>query len=244
MYSPFIRAFNYTLDRLSGLKVPGLPDFQENRQIAFARSDEKCIESESYLQGSYKPDIVLVKWNMFTRVHQRAGAVYSESYETDICCESGCEQPTLSWRNLLSTVEVKRGGPGGAGNIGRGLPGVKPKKKSAKSVYNGDFGNLRGDLEAARPSEPPKPAPLKMVNEGNSTRHCTFIALLSASSHPHQFQLGHALAREARRPHLRLQVGKLSHNRRGTKILNPPEAPRRNSKGTRTQNLVGQADRG
>jgi len=179
MYSPLIKASNYVLDRLSGLKVPGLPDFQEDRQIAFARSDAKCIESGSYLQGSYKPDIVLVKWNLFKRAHQRAGAAYSESYESNVCCESGCEQPTLSWRNLLSTVEVKRGGPGDAGNNGRTLSKGKAKKKTVKSEYTGDFLGLQGDLEAARLSEPQKPAPLKMVDEGNTTRPRTSIAPLS-----------------------------------------------------------------
>ena len=184
MYSPLIKASNYALDRLSGLKVPGLPDFQEDCQIAFARSDAKCINSESYLQGSYKPDIVLVKWNLFKGVHQRAGAAYSESYELDMCCESGCEQPALSWRNLLSTVEVKRGGPGDAGNVGKTQSKGKAKKKSVKSEYTGDFGDLLGDLEAARPSEPPKPAPLKMVDEENSTRHCASITL-RFPSHSH-----------------------------------------------------------
>jgi len=193
MYCPLIKASNYALDRLSELKVPGLPDFQEDRQITFARSDAKCIGSESYLQGSYKPDIVLVKWNLFKRVHQRAGAAYSESYESNMCCESGCEQPALSWRNLLSTIEVKRGGPGDAGNSGKTQFKGKAKKKFIKPEYTEDFGDLQGDLEAARPSEPPKPAPLKMVDEGNPTRHRTSIALLSVPSYSHQLQLGHAL---------------------------------------------------
>ena len=185
MYSPLIRAFNYSLDRLSKLKVPGLPDFKEQRQIVFTRSDAKCIESESYLQGSYKPDIILVKWNVFKRAHQHAGAAYSNSYEEDICCESGCKRPSLSWRNLLSTIEVKRVGPEGAGNSGKTLSKGKTAKKSAKSTYTGGFWDLQGDLEAGRPPEPSRSASLLMVDEENPTRSrmCAALLQLSVSSH-------------------------------------------------------------
>jgi hypothetical protein len=195
MYSPLIKAFNYALDRMSGFEVPGLPEFQEKRQIVFARSATRCIESESYLQGSYKPDIILVKWNTFKRVHERAGAAYSESYESDICCESGCDQPRLSWRNLLSTLEVKRGGPGGAGNSGKKPSKGKAKEKLVGSTYTEDFGDLKGDLEPARPPKPPQSAPLKMVDEENPTRPRMSISP-SSFFFPcsHQLQSGHALA--------------------------------------------------
>ena len=59
-HSVLIKAFNYALDRLSGITVSGLPEFQEERQIVFARSDPKRIETESYLQSSYEPDTILV----------------------------------------------------------------------------------------------------------------------------------------------------------------------------------------
>jgi len=32
------------------------------------------------------------------------GAAYSELYRSPICCQSGCDQPTLGWRILLSLV--------------------------------------------------------------------------------------------------------------------------------------------
>ncbi|KAF9643780.1 hypothetical protein BDM02DRAFT_1319862 [Thelephora ganbajun] len=67
MYSPLAKAFNYALDRLSRFQVLGLPKFQEDRQIVLIRSNAKYIESESHLQGSYKPDVVLVKRNLFRR---------------------------------------------------------------------------------------------------------------------------------------------------------------------------------
>ena len=68
MYSPLIKALKFALGQLSKMKVLGLPEFKEERQIVFARSDARCIESESYLQGLYKPDIVLVHWEAFKSV--------------------------------------------------------------------------------------------------------------------------------------------------------------------------------
>jgi len=170
MYSPLVKAFNYALDRLSELDVPGLPKFHEPSQIVFACSATKCIKSESYLQGSVKPDIVLVKWSTFKRTHQRADAAYPDSYKSDVCYRSGYDQPSLSWRNVLSTLEVKRGGPGGAGNTGNKPSKGKRKGKSVHSRYTGRFEDLGGDLGAIVQPGPPRPAPLKMVGEENPTR--------------------------------------------------------------------------
>jgi hypothetical protein len=72
MYAPLVKAFNYALDQLSELYVPGLPEFEEKHQIVFACSDAKWIMSEDYLHGSYNPDIILVKWDVFkkTQTHK------------------------------------------------------------------------------------------------------------------------------------------------------------------------------
>jgi len=169
MYLPLVMAFNYALERLSSLEVPGLPKFREEDQIVFARSAMKCIKSESYLQGPYKPDIVLVKWNTFKRTHGCAGVTYSKSYESDICYKPGCDQPRLSWRNLLSTLEIKRGG---AGNVGNKLPEGKAKGKLAQPMYSGDFLDIGGELKAMAQPRPSQSAPLRMVNEENPTRAC------------------------------------------------------------------------
>ncbi|KAF9642015.1 hypothetical protein BDM02DRAFT_2818990 [Thelephora ganbajun] len=169
MYTPLVKAFNYALDRFSRCQMPGLPKFQEDRQIVFARSDAKGIKSESHLQSSYKPDIVLVKWNVFKTAHQCTRVAYSKSYESDVCCESGSNKPSLSWRNLLSTIEVKRGSPGGAGNSGKN-PSKGKAKENFKSTYTGDFEDLRGDLQAARPPEPSQSSSFRMVSEENPTR--------------------------------------------------------------------------
>jgi hypothetical protein len=87
-HSVLIKAPSYALDRLSGTTVSGLPEFQEERQTVFARSDAKRIGTESYLQGSYKLDIILVKWRRFKKIHERNHVPYS-----DVCCKSGCDQP-------------------------------------------------------------------------------------------------------------------------------------------------------
>ena len=170
MYSPLVKAFNYALHRLSGFDVPGLPEFREKGQIVFACSATKRIKSESYLQGSFKPDIALVKWSTFKRAHQCASVTYSKSYESDVCYHSGYDQPSLSWRNVLSTLEVKRGGPGGAGNTGNKPSKGKAKGKYVHSTYTGRFEDLGGGLEATAQPGSPRPTPLKMVGEENPTR--------------------------------------------------------------------------
>jgi len=167
MYPPLVKAFNYALDRLSKLDVPGLPKFREKRQIVFACSATKYIKSESYLQGSYKPDIVLVKWNTFKKAHKCPGVVYSESYKSDVCYRPDCDQPMLSWRNILSTLEVKRG----AGNTGNRLSKGKTKGKPVHSTYTSGFEDLTGDLGTmVSPRLPARPVPLKMVREEYPTR--------------------------------------------------------------------------
>jgi hypothetical protein len=157
MYLPLVRAFNYALDRLSRFNVSGIPEFQEKRQIVFAHGYS--------FEGLFSPDIVLVKWNTFKWVHAREGAAYSASYESTVCCGYGYK-PYLSWRNILSTLEIKRDNPGDAGDDGKG----KAKQKFVNSPYTGNFGDLEGDLEMARPPKPTQSASLHMVNEGNPTR--------------------------------------------------------------------------
>ena len=170
MYNPLIKAFNYALDRLSKFDVPGLPEFQDEPKIVFARSDTKCIGSEHYLQGSYKPDIVLVKWKTFESTYGHKNSTYAESYKCDTCCESNQKEPALSWRNILSTIEVKRDGSGGAGKGGNQRSKGKAREKSVKSVYTADFWDLEGDLGAVGSSKLQQPAPLKMVDEEFTTR--------------------------------------------------------------------------
>ena len=109
MYSPLVKAWNYALDRLSKIKIPGLPDFNEERQIVFARSDARWIEPDSYFQGLYKPDIVLVRWETLKETLRERKVPYPMSYLSGMCCKSDSGQPKLNWRKVLSTVEVKRG---------------------------------------------------------------------------------------------------------------------------------------
>lgn len=37
MYNPLIKTFDYTLDHLSKLDVPDLPDFQEDHQLVLSK---------------------------------------------------------------------------------------------------------------------------------------------------------------------------------------------------------------
>ena len=162
MYSPLVKSFNYALDRLSSLKVPGLPEFREEGQIVFACSATKSIKPGSYLQGSFKPDIVLVKWSDLKKAHTCTDDVtYSRSWDSDVYCGSGCDEPTFSWRNLLSTLEVKRG---------------KAKGERLPSTYFGEFSDLGENLEPVTQPGPPRPAQLKMVGEENPTRSRKFTA--------------------------------------------------------------------
>ena len=79
MYDPLIKALNCALDRLSKVNVDGLPEFKKERQVVFARSKTKCIETETYLQGSYKPDIILIKWSKFKTEYEYEDYFYPES---------------------------------------------------------------------------------------------------------------------------------------------------------------------
>lgn len=147
MHSLLIKAWNYALDQLSKIKVPGLPDFEEDRQIVFVRSDGRCIATEACLQGPYKPDIVLVKWSTF-KAMQKKQEPYSISYLSDVCCKSGCDQPKFNWRNLLSMVEVERGcrTPGGV------------NERFPKITFTSGFEDLRAEATTAEPLTPSPPA--------------------------------------------------------------------------------------
>jgi len=215
MYTPLIKAFNYALYRLSKVDVDGIPKFEEERQIIFAPSDAKYIGTETYLQDSYKPDIILIKWNEFKTEYEYGDRSYPESYISDICCKPGRDEPPLSWRDILSTVEVKRGDPRGTGYEG------KPK-------YDGGFTNLQEDEVVGLPKLP-RSAPQKMVDEEYPTHRCVSIAPLT-SSHSHQVQLGHARAREVKVSYLRLRIGR-SHSERGAEICTKPTEPSRRGPG-------------
>lgn len=108
MYSSLIEAWNCALDQLSKIKVPGLPDFEEDRQIVFSRNDTRCIATESCLQDLYEPDIVVVQWKGFKATQTKQEAPYPFSYVLDTCCKSGFDQLKFNRRNLLSLVEVSK----------------------------------------------------------------------------------------------------------------------------------------
>ena len=159
MYSPLIKALNYSLDQLSKIKVPGLPKFNQDRHIVFARSDARCIGSESHLQGSYKPDIVLVWWATLKNMQGQPQASFPISYLSDICCKSGCEQSKLNWRSLLSTVEVKLGSEA-----------ERADKRFLDKTYTSGFEDLSAEATVAEPPTSPPPAQPSLVREGYPAR--------------------------------------------------------------------------
>ena len=193
MYDPLIKAFNYALDKLSELDVPGLPKFQEGRRIVFAHSDAKFIKSNNHLQNSYKPDIILIKWDVFKIAHGSPSAAYSKSYQSDLCCKSNSEQPVFTWCNVLSTVEVKRSDSRGTGQSGNKGSKGKAKEKSVKWTYSDHFWKLSGDLKAPGSSNPPQPAPEKIITEEYLTRSRMSV-VFCLPSHSHQLQFRYVLA--------------------------------------------------
>ena len=119
---------------------------------------------------------------------------YTESYKWFTFCESGSDKPTLSRRNILSTIEVKWDG---SGDTGKGESQRSKGKASAKSVelmYTGDFWDLEGHLGVEGSSELLQSAPPKTVDEEFSTHFRMSIALFCFSSHSHYLQLRCALA--------------------------------------------------
>ena len=115
MYSPLVKGLNNALDKLSGIKVSGLPDYKEEHQIVFVRTNARCIANDSDLQGQFKPDIVLLRWDTFKEMKGGPSPLFSDTYTSDLCCKSGANQPKPRWKKLLSTVEVKRLPVGKAG---------------------------------------------------------------------------------------------------------------------------------
>ena len=176
MYSPLVKAFNYALDKLSELVVPGLPPFQESRQIVFHRTDPEHIVSETYLQGSYKPDIVLLKWDCFKTNLEYPKVPYSQSHESDLCCKSGFTKPHLSWRNVLSTLEVRLGSHR-ASDDDRKESGNKPRARENFVKYTGDFGELGADRQTTEPSKSSRSPLLEMAPKVNSTRSSALMSL-------------------------------------------------------------------
>ena len=160
MCSPLIKAWNYALDELSNIKVPGLPDFEEDRQIVFVRSEARYIATESCLQGSCKPDIVLVRWKAYMATREKQEAPFTDSHLSDVCCESGLDQPELDWRNLLSMVEVKRGG-NTPEEMNEGFP---------DAMYTSGFEDVSAEPMAVEPLTPFPPTQPDAAREQRNTR--------------------------------------------------------------------------
>ena len=175
-------AFNYALDKLSGLEVEGLPSFQESNQIVFFRNDPKHVVTETYLQSSLKPDIVLARWNFFNRMRKTPNTPYWRSYKSDLCCKAMFR---ISWRNILSTLEVKRSSSK-ASEGGKRTSVDKLWIGGKFGGYTGDFDGLGRDFQVAGPSSGPSlSAPREIVREGYSNRRRTSIFHTHPALHSH-----------------------------------------------------------
>jgi len=106
MYTPFVQAYNYALDKLSEIEVEGLPPPEPRKKVVFVGSSEQNHQ----LQSQVKPDIVLLQWSFFVeRLSTNSSTVeYSDSYLRDFCTSKS--DLKLSWRDVRLTVKAKFGG--------------------------------------------------------------------------------------------------------------------------------------
>jgi len=134
MYAPLSNALNYGLECLSKIDVEGLPQF--GNHIVFVPSD-KGIKSDRDLDGSlFKPDIALMKLSTardFLRIKETRGPSVSRfvskipnqttsnrrppkaSLSTQVAKSNlsknalqAAPSRRISWKDILSAVEVKR----------------------------------------------------------------------------------------------------------------------------------------
>ena len=149
MYPPLINALNYALDELSRFNVPGLPQFQESRQIAFVRSGPNHTASKSYLR-CHEPDIVLIRWDVFEEQHKGDKISYPKSRDSDVCCKP---EFCISWRGFLSTLEI-RPGPSKASDDSGKKSVDKPGAGGNPARQAGDFDELGGPPTSVVPTRP------------------------------------------------------------------------------------------
>ena len=184
MYSPLIKAFNYGLEKLSNIDVPQLPKFQKSDQVVFVRVDPKPVARETYLQGLYKPDIALTKWNLVEEQQEGTETDYSKSHNSDLCCSPRSSFPKShpSWKDVLLTVEVKRGS-----STASKAGGKESVDKPGAKEYTSVFGELEGDsCQDAPSSEPPSsPYVVRMARERRPKRSGTSIVLALPSLRSH-----------------------------------------------------------
>jgi hypothetical protein len=93
---------NYALEQLSELDIPGLPQFQNDRQIVFA-----CPMQHDSLPPPQTSDVIMVRWDELKRERSADQTVpYSESYKSDICTRKTGLSPSRV--GTLLAVEMSR----------------------------------------------------------------------------------------------------------------------------------------
>jgi len=107
MYLPFAEALNYALERVSNIRVNGLPEFQAH--IAFVPCNKR-VPSDRNLNGSlFKPDLAIVSLQDAREFYkfESPDAPELSQFVSEI---AGDTPPGFTgWKAMLSAVEVKRG---------------------------------------------------------------------------------------------------------------------------------------
>ena len=189
-----LKAFNYALDELSQLDIPGLPLFQESSQVVFLRNHPEHIAPEIYLKEAREPGIVLMKWDFFKERYGNPNIQYSMTHESPLCGECDFSKLRFDWKCLLSTVEVNLG-PSKTSGDGEKVSGDKSETGGNFAEYSGDFGELRGDRRAAKSSKPPKSPQPTMPPEGYPIEPSAFIVVAFPPFCSHRVQFNSVLAR-------------------------------------------------
>ena len=112
MYLPFVEAMNYALECLSDIEVDGLPKFKSH--IAFVPCN-KGVQSDRDIGGSsFKPDIAIMSIQDACEVYQLDESCVPElsKFTGQI---SGKSLSGLTWKAMLSAIEMKRKGVNRAG---------------------------------------------------------------------------------------------------------------------------------
>ncbi|KAG1772481.1 hypothetical protein EV702DRAFT_1033620 [Suillus placidus] len=107
-YSGFVQAANTALRALEKVKVPGIPDFNndEETKILFHVNDPAIISQTHQGKKSIrKPDIVVVSY-------ESAAGIIPEGKSTNVY-QSACKEPTqdhenFQWTQVRTTLELKR----------------------------------------------------------------------------------------------------------------------------------------
>jgi hypothetical protein len=106
MYLPFTEAMNCALQRLSDVKVEGLPNLKEHIEFVVCNTN---VDSDRSAPGSsFKPDIAIMSIQDAYDFHELDPTDGSKpsTFITEI--EGNSPTGITNWKSVLSAVEMKR----------------------------------------------------------------------------------------------------------------------------------------